>query len=178
MDISRTLHSKRVALDRARAEVRSLEEQVAYWENAETMSKKVSVFEQMAEQEVIQKLPLVNEAKPTDSIATAPPFTVKGVDVFATSRVRNKKGSVRSTILSALNHETNTTLDEIEAALVARVNSPVTRASLRTQMMNLKNDGYVVSDAPGVFRLAKKGEAATDSQSVTASSATGLSGSN
>lgn len=73
--------------------------------------------------------------------------------------------------MSALNTESDTTLDEIEATVKAQVNSPVTRASLRTQMMNLKNDGFVSSAAHGMFRLTPKGEASKDSRSDEASSA-------
>lgn len=167
MDIPGTLHSKRVALDRARAEVRSLEEQVKYWENAEAMSKRVSVFERIAQQEQAQ-VP-VSEAEVKTTVREA--SQKAPVDLFAAPRVRNKKGSVRSTILSALNTKTDTSLDEIDTALRAQVNSPVTRASLRTQMMNLKNDGFVSSAAPGLFRLTQKGEASADSRSDEASSA-------
>jgi hypothetical protein len=155
MDISTTLQSKRVALDRALAEVRALKEQIAYWENAEAMSKKVSVFERITAAEQPTSLAVSVLKSAIDGEVTLP---IKPNDLFASPRLRNKKGSVRSAILSALNPASDTSLDDIEAAIKAQVNSPVTRASLRTQMMNLKNDGTVTSTANGVFRLAPKGE--------------------
>ncbi|WP_372826852.1 hypothetical protein [Polaromonas sp.] len=103
------------------------------------------------------------------------------VDLFAgvknTERVRNPKGSVDKIARLALTQEKQT-LDALEVTINSRAEKPVSRAAVRTLMMNLKKDGYAVSDAPGVFRLAEKGEAATDSRSVTASSATESSGSN
>ena len=103
------------------------------------------------------------------------------VDFFAgvknPERVRNPKGSVDKIARLALTQE-NQTLDALEVTINSRAEKPVSRAAVRTLMMNLKKDGYAVSDGPGVFRQAVKGEAATDSRSVTASSANESNGSN
>ncbi len=85
-----------------------------------------------------------------------------------TVRVRNPKGLLKKIARMVLTQE-NQTFDALEKAINTHAEKPVSRAAVRTLMMNLKIDGYAVSDAPGVFRLAEKGEAATDSRSVTAS---------
>ena len=88
-----------------------------------------------------------------------------------TERQRNPKGRLEKVGRSMLTNE-NHTLDGLLSAINSVMDKPVSRAAVRTLMMNLRKDGYAVSDRPGVFRQAVKGEAATNSRSVTASSAT------
>lgn len=114
-----------------------------------------------------------------------------GVDLFAspahadikpenlmrgTVRMRNPKGSVKTIALSVLNFQ-DKTLDDIETEINQQASKPVSRAAVRTLMMYFKRDGKVISSEQGVFRLAQKGEAPTDSRSVEASNATEFNGS-
>lgn len=104
------------------------------------------------------------------------PETNSGDVVRGSERIRNPKGSVEKIALFVLT-EQNQTLDEIEAAINKKALKPVSRAAVRTLMMYFKRDGKAVSTAPGVFRLAEKGEAPANSRSAEASSTTEFSGS-
>lgn len=152
-----TLRIKKSALAAAKAEVTLLETQIAKISELLSISFEESAFEKLQKAEKPTATPaavnpMQNPFLSASSPEFAPLFTPES------HRVRNRKGSVRAAILSALTATRGTTLDEIEDAIKAQVSKPVTRPSLRTQMMNLKRDGIVTSEANGVFRLASKGE--------------------
>ena len=80
----------------------------------------------------------------------------KAINIQTTAGGRNPKGSVRSTLLSILSDGNERDLDYIENEQGKILPKPISRVSLRTTLMTLKNEGEITSRKHGYFQLAQK----------------------
>jgi hypothetical protein len=178
MDINKLIADKEATLVILKNDVAVIERQLSNLRLSLAAASEPTEFEKMLK----QRTPNADTGRDlfiSPSPSYIPPHTPKTNDgdvARDSERIRNPKGSVEKIALSVLT-EQNQTLDEIEAAINKKALRPVSRAAVRTLMMYFKRDGKAVSSAPGVFCLAKKGEAPANSRSAEASSATESTGS-
>ena len=172
MDINKLIADKEATLIILKNDVAVIERQLSNLRASLVAASEPTEFEKMLKHRSATALTgadIFGAPTPSHLSPTSP--ALRSIDlVLDSARIRNPKGSVEKIALSVLT-EQNQTLDEIEAAINIRALKPVSRPAVRTLMMYFKRDGKVISSAQGVFRLAQKGEASTDRESVEASSA-------
>lgn len=156
MDINQILLDKENALAFAKTEVALLEKQIDNLRASLAMMSEQTEFEKMLHEKA-GKVVVTPTASYAPLLSAEIPSTGSGTGVAENQRQRNAKGSVKAIALDVLT-AINQTLDQIENNINAKAYKPVSRASIRTLLMYLKQDGLVISDQPGVFRLASKGE--------------------
>lgn len=171
MDINKLIADKEATLAILKNDVAVIERQLSNLRASLAAASEPTEFEKMLKQRsatALTGLEIFGSPAPDNQPMTP---AQKAPDlVWGGARIRNPKGSVEKIALSVLT-EHDQTLDEIEAAINRKALKPVSRAAVRTLMMYFKRDGKAVSNRPGVFRLAEKGEVPTDSRSVGTSSA-------
>lgn len=164
MDINQLLKAKEATLAMVKKEAAILEGQIANLRIVASI--KPTQYEKM----VLEKPEMhvsVEDASGEEFIQPKP----DGVSTTSnTERVRNPKGSIKAIALEVL-ATSDQSIDKIEAGINEKAFKPVSRASIRTLLMYLKQDGVVVSEKQGVFRLAEKSEnpAVTGSSGATES---------
>lgn len=155
-DLIHILEKKKIALAAAKAEVSKLEAQIAQITDVLSLTFEETAFEKL--QKTANPFNAATSTSVRNPFQSASDSQLSTLFKPETVKVRNPKGALRAAVLSALSTTHIATLDQIATAVTAKVPKPVTRASLRTEMMKLKREGSVLSEAAGEFRLASKSE--------------------
>lgn len=163
MDIENIIQQKEAMLGLARAKVAELEQQIASLRIAlDAIRGQDEVDHALSRKAQSQQIAAsaadgVSQSR-NESLPPKPASRQDEVVSQATPAGRNPRGGVKNAILDILEHGQEMDLDDIESALNSRVSNNVSRGSLRTVLMNLKNAGDIVSRKPGCFQLKQKGE--------------------
>jgi len=132
------LAKKRSMLAIAEATVKKLQAEVA------ALEAEPDDFEQWLEQKIEKQQ---REAEPTQG---AIPLVIKAK--AATPSGRNPRGAVARVIVDLLNTGGEHDISGILAYANSKLANPLTRNSLRTQLMYLRQEGKVISEVEGVYK--------------------------
>ena len=145
----------------ARKKVQELERQISALEGAATSDDLDLLLASKVQ------APLVNIHAPVSPPASAPidntmnlvaPMATVTMSVEPTLKGRNPKGITRKLLLDLLADGQTRDLDFLEREINARLPNSLNRATLRTALMNMRQDNEIVSPKAGHFCLPAKSE--------------------
>lgn len=161
MDINDLISQKRAMLVMALNKVQELERQISALEGAATADDLDLLLASKVQ------APLVSADVPASAPAPAPidntmnlaaPMATVSMSFEPTLKGRNPKGVTRKLLLDLLADGQTRDLDFLEREINIRLPNNLNRATLRTALMNMRQDNEIVSPKAGHFCLAAKGE--------------------
>lgn len=159
---------KRQMLNLARIKVKALEEQVAALTAMNAPDEFDTLLEEQLKKAAIEKFEptqqtLVKKLNTTGLEGFNPKLkldvvTAVTAKALTTKTGRNPKGSIGKAIQDLLFNGSECDVDDLFPAINKLLAVPISRGALRATLMNMKNDGLLISRKAGVFRLAQKDE--------------------
>ena len=159
MDINDLISQKRAMLVMALNKVQELERQISALEGAATADDLDLLLASKVQAPLVNAHAHVPAPAPIENtMNVVVPMATVTMSVEPTLKGRNPKGATRKLLLDLLADGQTRDLDFLEQQINARLPNSLNRATLRTALMNMRQDNEIVSPKAGHFCLAAKGE--------------------